>query len=579
MNTDLQPHANQPALARFTNTHLAWLGILGLALATRATLAGAAPLNNAEAAQALNALQAASGVAAGFDNPLFGWLQSVALAVFGSGEFSARLWSILSGALFCLAPAALSAQKFGKTRPLLMGGLLVMSPGLWFVSRQATGVMLAWALAFWGWALWQREARRPALVAFGFLLACGTDAVLPLLVVSLAQLVGQIQIENSETRLSIGLAPHTYPSGADWLFALTPFVLGSTGFLTRLGGMGDAMNGWLMSLRMAHNALPLNRAALGALVYEPLAWVFALAAPLLMVALKIQPKQEQLVFGWAAPGLMALLTAPLFGITATVPFVIGCGLLASFTLAQVFEGAANSQTRGKTFAVMATLFVMLMVMDVGLRNYAGMGQALWLVSGLLALAMTMLAAIAFALMFDLGSALRGLALAAMLALGLHSAANAVRLTKLMPFNPAEPYITEGAAEGLHTMLGELDTLSIRAYSDRGAIPMQVADTAPASLRWALRNERKLGFAAKPQNAEALILPQNAKPEGTNGFVGAAFEIGKTANLASAQCIQTTSQLNCQPLAKWLIFRELSSSTSQDWTLWVRSDLAARAAGK
>ena len=568
-----------PALARFTNTHLAWAGILLMALFVRAALPGAFTLSNAEAVPALTAFSAASGERVMFGNPFFGWLQSLGFAVFGAAETSARLWSILAGATLCILPSFLPAARFSRARLFVMGLLLALSPTLWFISRQATGVALAWALAFAGWALWQRNAQRAAFIAFGLLLACGADALLPALSVALVSLAGLLQITKTDSQLSINLAPHTHPSAKDALWALAAFVLASSGIFMRLSGPAEALNGLATALQPALGALALNRAALGFVIYEPLIWLFALAAPLVLVATKTSARAHLSEIAWVIVGLIALLFAPVFGVSAVIPLVIGCVMLASFALAVLADGLVTRGMFWRDGVVACVLLVMLLVADMGLRNYAGMGQPLWMISGLLGLAMTILAGIAFGLLFDIGAALRGGAIALLVFLGLYTAASALHLNHLKAGNPAEPYVSEGIPDGVNTLVSELNTLSIRAYTDPGAIPMQVADTASPALRWALRSQRKLTYTAKPQNAEALLLPQNTKPETSAEFSGSAFVLSQTSDLSSAKCAQIVNQLNCQPLAKWLVFRELPSSNSQRWVLWVRQDLANKAAGK
>lgn len=569
----------QPAFAaRLTHSHALWLGILAMAFAIRAVLPGAAMLNNAEAAQALAALSAANGSAASFANPFFGWLQSLGFAVFGAGEASARMWSMMAGAALCLLPAFLPGSR-ARSRVLLMGLLLAMSPTLWFISRQATGIALAWVFALAAWVMWQRNAPRAAFIFCGLLLACGADAPVPALITALAIFANAIAITKTETGYRINLDPATLPPARAWLFALAAFILASTGFFTRLTGAAEAINGWAIGLRPAQNALTLGRSALGFLIYEPLVWVFALAAPMALIANKARLDQPAPEFSWVVLGLMALVAGPALGVTCVVPLVIGCAMLAAFALSRVVDGLWAGGSFAREGMAACVLLLMLFIMDIGLRNYAGMGQMLWLISGLLALAMTILAGIAFSLLFDTGTALRGLAVAVFVFLGLYTAASAIRLNYLRPANPAEPYVTEGAVDGLGMLSDEINALSIRAYSDPGAIPMQVMDSAPASLRWALRNERKLTYTTKPQSAEALVMPLNTKPDGTASFSGDAFEVSQTGNLDSARCIQAGDQLNCQPLAKWLVFRDLPSVNPTRWVLWVRQDLLEKAGGK
>jgi hypothetical protein len=125
-------------------------------------------------------------------------------------------------------------------------------------------------------------------------------------------------------------------------------------------------------------------------------------------------------------------------------------------------------------------------------------------------------------------------------------------------------------------------MAVRARGDPGSLPLRVAETAPASLRWALRGQRQLAVSTQPGSAEAALLPAGASPQGASpqgAFIGRAFTTSSSASLAPARCDWTDGQVSCLGLARWLAFREAGAATPSQWVLWISPDLARRISGQ
>ena len=146
------------------------LGAFALALAFRLVQLGKAPLDDREAALALQALGAARKT-----NPTFGGhaayvgLTSVTFFIFSASEFLARFWPALIGALAVFVPQvfkkwigewpavvlslvlAISPEMVGLSRlvgtPIMAVVLLLLGLGLFFQRKPvASGICLALAL-------------------------------------------------------------------------------------------------------------------------------------------------------------------------------------------------------------------------------------------------------------------------------------------------------------------------------------------------------------------------------------------------------------------------------------------------
>ncbi len=136
---------------RVTPELLLYAGIALLALTVRLVLLGAAPLDDAEARQALAALRTVNPRAAGevtdAQSPLLFVLNAATFALIpGGGDFAARWPSALGGVLLVLTPA-LWRRYVGVLPALIMAALLALSPVELLASRTLSAATWTLALA------------------------------------------------------------------------------------------------------------------------------------------------------------------------------------------------------------------------------------------------------------------------------------------------------------------------------------------------------------------------------------------------------------------------------------------------
>lgn len=157
-----------------------YLAAFALALLLRLADLGSAPLTDAEAGWALEALRfAAPGEAsAGFGGrPLYLFLTGFTFMLAGVSDFAARFWPAFLGSLLVWA-AYLFRRDLGRSAALILAFGLAIDPGLVVIARQAGGPMPVIALALLALGLW-RNRRPVAAGVAGALALLGGPALWP----------------------------------------------------------------------------------------------------------------------------------------------------------------------------------------------------------------------------------------------------------------------------------------------------------------------------------------------------------------------------------------------------------------
>jgi hypothetical protein len=547
---------------RLTRETALWCAIALLAILPRA-LGLDHPLANTEAANALLAHHAAQGATVAFPNPLFSALQTVLFAVLSDSNASARLISAIAGVVLCLLPITLRV-RIGRTRALWMGALLALSPTLWFASHQSSGAMLAWTLAFAAFCVW---GRRPWLngVLVGALLACGQDAVTPFIVVLVALLVsGRVRFELAAmTRMALA--------------AGLSFVVLSSAFLLRPQGIGDAFNGvalWAQSITAAA-AFPISRLAAGYALNDTLLLVTGIAGAIVLMVQRQFTRDEWAWAAWAGAGLALLVVVQDRDATMLVPVAIAGAAFAAAALdALVHATGRDAWTR---FGVAGALAFMLCVYaGMGLRQYAGLGQASWLLPLVVALLLMLAIVAGGSLIGDAQPVARGLLAGVLGAMLLHTLGAGLQMTLVKPDNAAEAYRADAAENGLVGLNEMIRLMSMRATGEPHAMTVKLPEDAPAALQWALRAQNKDAQAGQP--APAMLTRDGVKPM-TGNYIGHAYPIASTARLDGVGCKpQPQGGADCLPLARWITFRDAGAHQMENWVFWVRDDLAQEASG-
>ncbi len=571
--------AGQSAIVTGFTVEVALWSLIGVgSLVLRLWNLGGAPLTNVEATNALSSLALAHGESISTHNPFFTTLQALAFSLFGATDFSARLPIAIVGALLCLAPALLRRQM-GPRHTLIFGGLLALSPTLIFASRQAEGALLGWALAFALWCCWQRGSIRAVLVFAGLLLACGIDAVAPAIMLLVAIGVDVLSARRKKSSLPI--------TRTDLLLGGAAFLLASTGLLWRLSGLGDAFNGfamWPLTLS-ATSLISFPRLVIGSLVYEPLILLCAVGGVVSLLLWRRFNVREAGWLEWMVSSLILLGINSSRDAVGLVPFVIGSAAYAGTILVPLLETPESDEVydyphhaEGVVFALSV---IMLVYAYMGLSMYGAQHTSSWLFTSLLGLMMVAGIGVIATLTYNATVAMRGVGLALGTCLLLYTVSTGYALTQTHATNPGEAYIAEAGDDGIRDLVRTIQTASTRAYGDPNSIPIQVLDTAPPSLRWALKDQNGVTYVSHAENAPTVLTSINRRPdEGAYAYLGSAFRVTASASLDNIQCASTTNeQLDCTPLARWLTQRIFGEKVITRWIFWMRSDIAQKANGQ
>lgn len=276
-----------------TNRHFkyaGWLYALAflLALTLRLTQLGAMPLNDAEAAPALQALRIAQGASPALvPHPFYILSASVLFFLYGSGtDFLARLIPALVGSFLVFAP--LLFDKRLRPRPgLILAFFIALDPGLTALSRQAASPILA--ISFFIFALACFDKKKYSLAgSFAALFLLSGPFIWPgLLGLGITWAIFQafnsrrnsqssseeLQ-EDSHSISSFTLHPSSLVSFiVTFLVAGTLFFIAPKGLSAAFNSIPSYINSWMAPV----NVLPA-RVFLSLLVYQPLAFLLALIA-------------------------------------------------------------------------------------------------------------------------------------------------------------------------------------------------------------------------------------------------------------------------------------------------------------
>jgi len=158
-----------------------------LGMLTRFYNLGAAPLSDAEADWALQALEVANPNLEILESqvgsqPAYVFLTAALFDLFGSNNFLARFWPSFAGVLLILLPI-LIRNKLGRITALILAFGLAIDPGLVTVSRQAGSPMMALSFGLLSLSLWYFEDsgfRAPILagITFGLALLSGYEILI-----------------------------------------------------------------------------------------------------------------------------------------------------------------------------------------------------------------------------------------------------------------------------------------------------------------------------------------------------------------------------------------------------------------
>ncbi len=337
------PHPMTTPRLRISGEAVIYLPIVVLTLAIRLALLGAAPLDDAQAHEALAALHRIDPTTSSInpDDPLlpnnaFGSLfTSLGLLTFGSNDAAAKLATALAGSLLVLSPL-LYRQYLGRIFPIFLALALMVSPIAIASARTMSGVTWAMLLVMvGGWlALRFAETREKWAAlgatgcAAGVLFLTTPYGILIILGVFFGLSFAAITVEENPIRRTLA----DWPAFESLLVMVVTLIVVSTAFFTIPSGLSSVGQNLQTFAEGVSNRQPDSPVAYGLLVtlrYE-IGWVI-FAAIALWYAWDEKSLVERFLAGWfgwsllcvtfylgATPEMALLVVVPAAALTASL---------------------------------------------------------------------------------------------------------------------------------------------------------------------------------------------------------------------------------------------------------------------
>jgi hypothetical protein len=565
-----------------------YLLAFGLALGFRLFSLGAAPLTDAEANWALQALDLSRG-----SQPQIGaqaayvLLTGLGFTIFSATNFLARLLPALAGSLLVLLPNILR-PLLGDTTRLRWSGLLLafglaLDPGLLALSRTAGSLMPALAFSMLALAFFARRKMIWAGIATGLALLSGPALLHGTLILALGwgmyrlvekQNQRSAQKDSSEHNPSWQMPPLERSGLRSALFALlgTLLVVGML-FLRvpqGLGALAATLPAYLQSW-ISPGGVPALRLPVALLVYQPLVVVLALLA--IRRAWQspwVGKPIERLAVGlslWVLVGLFVTMLYParLVGDLAWV--LVPLWGLAALELPHYLPGRESRSVRLVAGGLAALLCILSAVVWVNLLNLSRYQTTLllfWLMTGGVAV-LGIISTIMVAAGWSTISARLGLVWSLCLVLGLGMFSETWGVTNLRPQATPELWSTPPAAGQADQLIESLQELSQTTTGRKTEIEIVLLEDSP-SLRWALRQFPHLTVADGLAASDAPAIVITSKTQQTPTL--AQRYRGQDLVWRIYPAWQSVLPSN---LAAWLAFRQAPMATQQI-ILWARVDL-------
>ncbi len=584
--------ADRPVPAiRVSVEMLAYAAILAAAVGVRAVGLGGAPLNDAEATQAVAAWNLIDPTASGrgmIESPLIFAGAAFGFAVAGLSDAAARFLPMLGGAALALSPL-LFRRQIGPLAALAACAWLAVSPTAVAASRQITGaglMMLALVAALAAALAYLRTGGRAPLIAAGAALGFALLADFGALVGILTLLIGLgfamlTDEEDLLTREDVLSLLSVIPWRLPLLGLLVSAIIGGVLFYAAPGGIGAAAD-QLVTLIRGFAIAPAGAPYLGLTlaIYEPFLLIFGVIGAW-RASLAAEPL-ERFLAGWGIAAILACLVyrgaLPVHGLWAVVPLALLAGL-AIRDLASLRESAPRWIAPAFAAAVIALAAMTaagVMLHLRGTRVYsfgaggplAGSTFPLNLILSGLWMALLLVLSMTVAVSWGGATMRRGLGLAALI-VGLGIASGSA-LTLALPdaASPYQPMHLAPAQPGLRLLVQTAQEIGGLTGGIAAETPITVQGQPESALGWALRGFREVTFvqAVTPDITTPLVIapadPQAVAP-GSN-YVGQDFVITRRWGPGGMTLTQ---------IGRWLIYRRADTPAAEERViLWVREDI-------
>lgn len=544
------------------------LGTLALALGLRLIRLAHLPLDDGEANFALQALAIARGTDTIFGSfPAYIGLTGLGFKIFSDGNFLARFWPAIIGALIVIVPH-LFRKWIGQWPATLLSLVLAISPEMVGLSRMiGTPVM---AFVFLLLAVGSFFNRKPgyAGIALALALMSGEGFWMGVLILGLSAALSEWLFQASEL-LDLPLIENrkSFWTAFGLAFGVTILLVG-TGFFMAPSNLSGVFTGLVEFIRgfTVSSGPPLVHYFLVLIGYTSEAFLIGIFGS--VRAFFTRRKLDLFLMVWWVVGLVFIILYPAGGSADLIWVTLPLWLLT----VRVMYFAWRTPKSHPWVAVVMTIAVII-VMAFMLLAFRGLirAQSLqvqnWdflvaIVGGIVLLAaIVLLVWLGWSQEAGLSGLLAGLAI--VFVLGLF--ALSVRTTGLAPEPSVELWYPERERVTTKWLRIEMDRVIDWNSSGKGAVEIAVSNFDSPSMRWFLRDDRDIAFVPflPPESQPGILITGMEEMPGiASAYRGQDLVWSSEVVWSAATPVQYLS---------WLLTRD--APVLDHWIiLWVRTDL-------
>jgi hypothetical protein len=544
------------------------LGAFILALAMRLIRLGHLPLDDLESTFALQALAVGQGEETLFGAlPAYVGLTGLDFFIFNLGNFLARFWPAVIGALVVFIPT-LFREKIGIWPAAILSLVLAISPDMVGLSRIVGAPMMAFVLLLLSLGLLTENKPIPAGFTLALALMSGPGFWMGVLILGISVLLSNWLFDGSTlTRL-----PEIEEKKSFWLrmgisFGATIMVVGTAFFLKPANlsgvftGLVEFLGGFIQT-----RTTPLFFIPFALVAYTAEALILGLLGS--VRAILVRSKTDLFLAVWWAVGLVFIMLYP----GGSAADIIWVSLPLWLLTVRVMFFAWRLPNTSRMITVITTIlvvviFAFMLLAFRGLINPASVeGQQLNYILAMIG-GMVLLVAIVLLVSFGWSQevALPGLlmGLAIVFVVGLF--ALSVHSTGLAPERSNELWYPDKSQVTTVWLRETIDR--VKEWNAVGTDPLEIAvsDYDYPSLRWLLRDEVSVYYVPypPPQSQPGILITSDLVVlEISNSYRGQDLVWSRTADWLVMTPYQWLA---------WLLTRD-APDTSQQLIVWVRTDL-------
>ena len=522
---------------------------------------GGAPLTNQEAQHALNAAQEtvhASLFSEAIDPQssaaFYDSITGILFEVGGASDLNARLASALAGIGLILSPLLLK-KKNGLGISLLMAAMIAVSPIFVTVSRTATGGSIAsMGLLFTLLIILAGEEDEYAYlgaIGLGIALASGRSGYNGVIILSLVLLFGsKNEIPKKMRQVGLWLVPLTL------LMAITRFGFSFSGISAFFESIFAYMQSWSMSADYSAASILMLIP-----IYSPALLMFGGVG-----AIQSLRKRTAIDFAFLAFFSVSITFLLIYPGRQPEDVVWPALPLVFFASKTISKLASEFSANGiKPMSVVIALVLGILYIRFNFQISASNDPIALIDQPYIQLVINLFIATAIVVVFALGWSWHAARVGLVFGLGFIFISIGISSLWRLSFEPAtksagELWRHQATTQGLASLMQTLESTSELSSGSSSGLGLQILDPAPATLKWALRDQKNVDEPAPPI---VLAREGEGEPQLSADYIGQALVIGESWGWGSALPPN---------FIHWWITRE-APVESERWWILIREDIA------